>query len=77
MTSPFWSNDPTILFSKDHIFQLWPTPNMTFEEKLKAIELDSVWELQWYPDTPIGSYYVAASSLEAIQKHMMENGNAV
>ena len=51
----------------------WVSP----EEKLKAIELDSVWELQWYPDTPIGSYYVAASSLEAIQKHMMENGNAV
>ena len=37
MTSPFWSNDPTIIFSKDHIFQLWPTPNMTFEEKLNAI----------------------------------------
>jgi hypothetical protein len=50
----------------------WVSP----EERLKAIEMDSVWELQWYPDTPIGSYKVAASSLEAIQKHMMENGNA-
>jgi hypothetical protein len=50
----------------------WVSP----EEKLKAIELDSVWELHWYPDTPIGSYKVAASSLEAIQKHMMEHGNA-
>jgi hypothetical protein len=50
----------------------WVSP----EEKQKAIELDSVWELHWYPDTPIGSYYVAASSLEAIQKHMVENGDA-
>jgi hypothetical protein len=61
---------------EDHFGHLddggWVSP----EERLKAIELDSVWELQWYPDTPIGSYYVAASSLEAIQKHMMENGNA-
>ena len=37
MTTPFWSNDPTILFNKDNIFQLWPTPKMTFEEKLNAI----------------------------------------
>jgi hypothetical protein len=50
----------------------WVSP----EEKLKAIELDSVWELHWYPDTPIGSYKVVASSLEAIQKHMVENGDA-
>jgi hypothetical protein len=50
----------------------WVSP----EEKQKAIELDSVWELHWYPDTPIGSYKVAASSLEAIQQHMKEHGDA-
>ena len=37
MIIQFWSNDPTILFNKDNIFQLWPTPKMTFEEKLNAI----------------------------------------
>ena len=37
MTTPFWSNDPTILFNKDSIFQLWPTENLTFEAKLNAI----------------------------------------
>lgn len=37
MTTPFWSNDPTILFNKDSILQLWPTPQMTFEAKLNAI----------------------------------------
>jgi hypothetical protein len=37
MTTPFWSNDPTILFNKDSIFQLWPTTDLTFEGKLNAI----------------------------------------
>lgn len=34
---PFWSNDPTILFNKTQIYQLWPQPSMSFEEKLNAI----------------------------------------
>jgi hypothetical protein len=37
MTTPFWYNDPTILFNKDNISQLWPTQQMTFEAKLNAI----------------------------------------
>jgi hypothetical protein len=37
MTTPFWSNDPTILFNKNYIFQLWPTQQMNFEAKLNAI----------------------------------------
>ena len=37
MTTPFWSNDPTILFNKDSILQLWPTADLTFEAKLNAI----------------------------------------
>ena len=37
MTTPFWSNDPTIIFNKDAIFQVWPFPTMTFEAKMNAI----------------------------------------
>ena len=37
MTTPFWSNEPTILFNKESILQLWPTQQMTFETKLNAI----------------------------------------
>lgn len=37
MTIQFWSNDPTILFNKDYIFELWPTANMCYEQKLNAI----------------------------------------
>ena len=37
MTTPFWFNDPTIIFNKDSMFQLWPTSSLTFEAKLNAI----------------------------------------
>ena len=37
MTTPFWSNDPSVLLNKDYIFELWPTQKMTNEEKLNAI----------------------------------------
>jgi hypothetical protein len=37
MTIPFWSNDITILFNKDYIFELWPAPTMCYEQKLNAI----------------------------------------
>ena len=37
MTTPFWSNDPKILFNKESILQVWPTQQMTFEAKLNAI----------------------------------------
>ena len=37
MTTPFWSNEPTILFNKKDILQIWPTENMSFETKLNAI----------------------------------------
>ena len=37
MIMQFWSNDPTILFNKDYIFELWPTNNMSYEEKMNAI----------------------------------------
>ncbi len=37
MTIPFWFNNPTILFNKDYIIEIWPTQQMTFEAKLNAI----------------------------------------
>ena len=36
------------------------------DEKQKAIDTDSIWTIQWYPDTPIGFYTLAASSLETV-----------
>lgn len=37
MTIQFWSNDPTVLLNNNHIFELWPTSNMCYEQKLNAI----------------------------------------
>ena len=37
MTTPFWTNDPTILFNKESVLQVWPTQQMAFETKLNAI----------------------------------------
>jgi hypothetical protein len=32
------------------------------EELAKAIETDSVWEIQWYPNTPVASCTVCAAT---------------
>tara|TARA_B100000902_G_scaffold340290_1_gene343020 strand:+ start:2911 stop:3594 length:684 start_codon:yes stop_codon:yes gene_type:complete len=37
MQSTFWLNDPTILFNKDKIGQIWPTKGMSSDEKLNAV----------------------------------------
>lgn len=36
-TIQFWINEPSILLDKNFIFELWPTSNMTYEQKLNAI----------------------------------------
>jgi hypothetical protein len=38
----------------------------------KAVREDSVWCLQWYPETPIGFHIICASSLEAIKTALKE-----
>nr|DAF93438.1 MAG TPA: hypothetical protein [Myoviridae sp. ctshb19] len=38
----------------------WPSD----EAKQRAIDTDEIWVIHWYPDTPIGSYRVAAPTLE-------------
>jgi len=37
MTTPFWSNEPTIIFKSDSVLEMWPLPSMSFETKLNAI----------------------------------------
>jgi hypothetical protein len=37
MTIKFWSNDPTVLLNKEYIFELWPTNEMCYEQKLNSI----------------------------------------
>lgn len=37
MTTQFWTNEPTILFNKEYILDLWPSSIMNYEQKLNAI----------------------------------------
>jgi hypothetical protein len=54
-----------------------PEDFVSEEEWLKAIKEDSVWVLQWYPNTPIGFNRIAASTLEAIETELKQkNGYA-
>ena len=39
---------------------------VSYEEREKAIATDEVWTLQWYPETPIGFYCIAASDLDVL-----------
>ena len=38
--------------------------NLTPEEIKICIENNEIWEIQWYPETPIGFHYVCAPTLE-------------
>jgi hypothetical protein len=40
----------------------WVSP----EQKAKAIEMDEVWRLAWYPSTPIGFHVLLAADLDVL-----------
>lgn len=42
-------------------------------EEDRAIERDEIWEMQWYPDTPVGFFKVYAASFPALVKWMQDN----
>ena len=46
----------------------WPSE----EERLKAIRENSVWTIQWYPETPVGFCCVGASTFEAAARFALE-----
>lgn len=38
------------------------------EDKAVAIEKNELWSLTWFPDTPVGSHHILASSIEVLMK---------
>jgi len=36
------------------------------EQKAKAIATNELWNLHWYPDTPVGFYHVCGADLDAV-----------
>jgi hypothetical protein len=43
-----------------------PSAWVSEDQRQKAIKNDSVWELVWYPDTPIGSHTLLAYDLDVL-----------
>ena len=46
----------------DHGYKEW----VSEEQKQKAIKTNDCWYIQWYPDTPIGFYIMAAADLDVL-----------
>ena len=47
------------------------------EQRDKAVQNDTVWRIQWYPDTPIGFYVLYAADLAPlIEKALTVSRNA-
>lgn len=42
----------------------------------RSIATNEVWELQWYPDTPVGFLHVAAPTLNEVMELALEVENA-
>lgn len=45
------------------------------EEQQACIDTNEIWELQWYPNTPISFYAIAAPTLEALIEYAKELQN--
>lgn len=41
-------------------------------EREKAIRTNSVWTIQWYPDTPVGFCCVGASTFDAAARYALD-----
>lgn len=50
----------------------WMEESWIDGEKDKAIATKEIWTLQWYPDTPVGSYHIAGSTLDVVLKRAKE-----
>lgn len=58
----------------------WKDDWVSEEQMKKAMETQELWELQWYPDTPIGSYRVIGADLDVVlskAKEVEKNDKAI
>ena len=49
---------------RDYLIEHASLHELSDEEVQECIAADSVWEIQWYPDTPVSFFFVAASTFE-------------
>jgi hypothetical protein len=44
-------------------------------QKQKCLELNEIWTLQWYPNTPVGSHSLSAATLDVLIAWMIQDAN--
>ena len=54
--------DPIAAYISELPFHEWATPT----SKARCIETDEIWELQWYPNTPVGFCTMYGATLEEV-----------
>lgn len=47
---------------------------VSVDEYERSLNTDEIWELQWYPDTPVGFNKLCASTLPALMAFLLVNG---
>jgi len=50
----------------------WDDDWVSEEQKQKSLETQELWELQWYPDTPISFYKVMGADLDVVLAKALE-----
>lgn len=43
----------------------------SYEDRYVSINKDELWIARWYPDNPLGSHHIAASSLELLLRELV------
>lgn len=53
----------------EEYFKNYSSEFISTEQQKVSIQTDELWEIQWYPDTPVGFYCVHAASLTALKEY--------
>ncbi len=53
----------------EQYFKDYSSDFISTEQQKLSIQTDELWEIRWYPDTPVGSYRVHAASLNALKEY--------
>lgn len=48
------------------LLKVYDEESFPLEERTKCIATNTIWELCWYPNTPVGSCHVAAATFEKV-----------
>jgi hypothetical protein len=50
----------------------WSDDWVSEVQKVKALETQELWELQWYPSTPVGFFHIMGADLDVVLAKALE-----